>query len=251
MILPNFYFEKKLWNQGFKVVAGCDEVGRGCFAGPVVASVCAFAPNKVINLPIIESGCKVIIDDSKKLTSLEREKANLWIRKNSFAYGLGVGSVSEINRYGILKATNSAFRRAIKDLYKRYNICIDYLLIDAFYIPYVRGLCMPRKNERLKNKKVLNGKLCRFCGKQMAIKNGDEKSISIAAASIIAKVFRDKLMISLSEKYSVYGWEKNKGYGTSDHTKAILKYGLTPYHRKKFVETFFNNCAFSQARSKT
>ena len=109
-----------------------------------------------------------------------------------------------------------AFRRAIKNCGKR----IDYLLVDAFYIPYVKGL--RRKN-------------------QTPIVKGDTKSVSIAAASIIAKVYRDKLMRAISEdpKYKKYRWQENKGYGTLRHRKAIMKYGITKLHRKKFVETFF------------
>jgi ribonuclease HII len=231
---PNFSFEKKLWRRGFKFVAGVDEVGRGCFAGPVVTGCVLFSNNLIMEQLSNEL---VEINDSKKLTPRERELANTWIKKNALAWGIGVGSVCEINNKGIVKATYSGFRRAITSATKKSKYRVDYLLIDAFYIPYVRNLRIPLKKDR-KNRRL------DFAGKsrQLAIVHGDCKSMSIAAASIIAKVYRDKLMSSLGKqsKYRKYGWKKNKGYGTKDHQKAILKSGITRHHRRKFVETFLS-----------
>lgn len=218
--MPDFYFEKGLWRKGFEFVAGCDEVGRGCFAGPVVAGCVVFPPD--IQIP-----SDIYINDSKKVTPKRREKASAWIRKNALAWGIGSSSAILINRIGMAKATKKAFRKAIKEASKRNRGYFDFLLIDAFYIPYVKGL--RRKNQK-------------------AIIDGDEKSVTIAAASIIAKVFRDNFMADLAEKHKVYGWKKNKGYGTREHQKAIIKYGLTKYHRKQFVQTFINNSFSSQAR---
>lgn len=222
MNLPDSSFEKKIAEKGFRVIAGVDEVGRGSFAGPVVAGCVAFrqipnSKNQISNT--------IEINDSKKLNPKQREKANFWIKKNALCYGVGWASVSQINKFGIKKASEIAFRKAIKNCGRR----IDYLLIDAFYIPYVKGL--RRKNQK-------------------PIINGDAKSFSIAAASIIAKVYRDKLMGKLAEdpKYKKYLWDKNKGYGTLSHRKAIKKYGLSRFHRKKFVETFFRNSSFSQVQ---
>lgn len=224
---PNFLYEKKLWRKDFKFVAGLDEVGRGCFAGPVVAAACVFAPNS--KFPASSAGGqfsisknekeKIVINDSKKLTPKQREKASEWIKENSLAWGIGEGPASLINRVGLGKATKVAFRRAIIQANSRLDSKIDFLLIDAFYIPFVRGI--RRKN-------------------QLAIIDGDEKIFSVAAASIIAKVYRDKLMVSLSKKpkYKKYGWGRNKGYGTKEHQEAIKKYGITGYHRKSFVSTF-------------
>lgn len=212
MTFPDFSFEKKFWKKGFKIVAGVDEVGRGCFAGPVVAGCVAFTQNS--NFENLNSR-QIRINDSKKLNSRERELAAYWIKRNVLVYGIGKASVAEINVFGIKKASEIAFRRAIKNCGKR----IDYLLIDAFYIPYVKGL--RRKNQK-------------------PIVKGDTKSISIAAASVIAKVYRDKLMRKLADnpKYSRYRWNDNKGYGTLSHQKSIKRYGITRFHRKKFVETF-------------
>ncbi|OGM10954.1 hypothetical protein A2Z22_03750 [Candidatus Woesebacteria bacterium RBG_16_34_12] len=233
---PNFSYEKKLWNRGYRNVAGMDEVGRGCFAGPIVCGSVVFSSNFLIT----NSKFQIKIDDSKKLTPRQREIADEWIRESAVCWGVGKASVSEINKYGLSKATASAFRRSLVDAKKRGSDSIDYLLIDAFYIPYVRGYPKGKfegKKGSKKPKIFING------SKQLAVVNGDEKSISIAAASIIAKVYRDNLMIDLSKKskYKKYKWRKNKGYGTKEHQKAIKKYGTTRHHRKKFVETFLNS----------
>jgi ribonuclease HII len=251
MTYPNFLFENRLRKLGYKFIAGVDEVGRGSFAGPVVAGCVVFPCNGVLPLaragpagsssrptfPAFAAGARrdslrfrhpsesIIINDSKKLSPKQRELADKWIRKNALAWGIGSAGVAQINRLGIKKASEVAFRRAIVNC----KLLIDYLLIDAFYIPYVRGL--RRKNQK-------------------PIVKGDTKSVSIAAASIIAKVYRDKLMVGLGKKpkYRKYKWLKNKGYGTLEHRKAIEKYGLTRQHRKTFVATWINNSSSSPAR---
>ena len=166
------------------------------------------------------------------MTPRQRERANKWIKENVAAWGVGGANVSLINRIGMGKATKVAFRRAIAEanlkLKTKDSNLIDFLLIDAFYIPYVRGL--RRKNQK-------------------AIINGDEKSITIAAASIIAKVYRDALMRKMSHKYPRYGWGRNKGYGTREHQRALRKYGLSRYHRKQFVATYFKKTSSSQVQS--
>ena len=251
----DFWYERRLWRRGFKIIAGVDEVGRGCFAGPVVASAVAFAPNSNFQFPIFnEKGERVRIDDSKKLTSKQREVAANWIKKNALAYGIGSASAKLINRLGMAKATQMAFRRAVSSASLKISTKkktlparntaksprIEFLLIDAFFIPYVKGL--PRGTKKIKGDGKLTGRVSR----QLAIVNGDEKSLSIAAASIVAKVYRDNLMVSLSKKskYKKYKWQKNKGYATKEHTVAILKYGITGYHRKKFVETYLQRIKF-------
>ncbi len=227
MKLPNFSFEKKLWKKDFKYIAGLDEVGRGSFAGPVVAGCVVFKPETKIPK-------NIYINDSKKVTSKRRKIANEWIVKNTIAWGTGEVTARVINKVGMSKAAQMAFRRAIESANKRMQRRIDYLLIDAFFIPYVRGLPMRRKVAR-KNRNLRDGR-----ARQRAIVKGDQKSVSIAAASIVAKVYRDKIMKSLSEKprYRRYGWDRNKGYGTKEHGKAIRKFGISKYHRKQFVETF-------------
>lgn len=204
--LPDFSYEQKIWKKGYKIIAGVDEVGRGAFAGPVVTGVVAFDVSQKI---------EILINDSKKLTQKQREVADKWIKGNALTWGIGSASSLEVDKLGIVKATNMAFRRAIISC----MLPIDYLMIDAFYIPYVKGL--RRKN-------------------QMPIIKGDSKSISIAAASIIAKVERDKIMTRFSKnpKYKKYKWNENKGYGTKAHQDAIRVYGKTRLHRVSFLLKF-------------
>ena len=216
MTLPDYFFEKKLYKKGYRCIAGVDEVGRGCFAGSVVAA------GVILNSGALPLDRSIVVNDSKRLTPMARERASYWIKRNALCYGIGWATVAQINKLGIKKATEIAFRKAIA----RCKLKIDYLLIDAFYIPYVKGL--RRKNQK-------------------AIVKGDTKSISIAAASVIAKVYRDDLMRKLGNepKYRKYGWGRNKGYGTLRHRKAIKKYGLTRLHRKQFVATWLKNSSSS------
>jgi len=243
---PDFNYERQFWRKGFSVVIGIDEVGRGCFAGPVVAAAVAFAPISNLKLKIENLG----INDSKLLKPKEREQLAYEIKKYALAWDVTEVGVSVINRIGIGRATQKAMRKAVGDIArlkkkktkKQYsNIAIQqytnlFVLVDGFHIRYLRGF-------GLRNQK--------------AIKKGDQKSISIAAASILAKVYRDKLMQRLSKKYpryewgrnkqslfratnkDIYGWARNKGYGTKEHQKAIKEYGLTRYHRKEFVKNLF------------
>lgn len=207
---PNFSCEKKLWKK-YPIVIGVDEVGRGALAGSVVTGAVAFKAGQIKNKDIK-------IDDSKRLKHTQRVKSAKWIKKNCLASALGSSPVSYINRYGIVKATHRAFRVAIRELLKKVNTrSRKYLLVDAFYIKYVREI-------GLKNQK--------------AIIKGDQKSISIASASIIAKVHRDRLIAKLgnsNKKYRRYGWGRNKGYGTKEHIAAIKKFGATRHHRKLFL----------------
>jgi ribonuclease HII len=230
MRYPNFSFEKRLWKKGFQFVAGIDEVGRGCFAGPVVAAAVVFKET-------MSDGLKGKINDSKKLKPRQRKISSEWIRENAIIWGIGEASVAEINRVGIGKATSSAFRRAVSNANKRPQDRVDYLLIDAFYVPYIGGYPMRYKKARR------NNKLKDSHSRQLAVVNGDEKAFSISAASIVAKVYRDNLMKKLSrrERYKVYKWGKNKGYATKEHQTAIRQHGITRLHRKQFVETFLNN----------
>lgn len=207
--MPNFTFENECWKRGVKLLGGIDEVGRGALAGPVVASCVVFPANFLNDFP-----SQIIIKDSKKLTPKQRNLANIWIQSNCI-FGIGIASVVEINNYGIVKATHKANRRAIKST----KIDIEELLIDAFYIPGI------------------------FKGRQKAIIRGDNLSISIAAASIVAKVYRDELMANLAvkPKYQKYFWQNNKGYGTLTHRNAIKKHGTTNLHRNLFVRKIISN----------
>lgn len=197
MITPTLDMERKLWRAGFSLVCGVDEVGRGCFAGPVVVGAVVFPKDFKVPDGIM---------DSKLLKVRQRERLAKEIKKSALSWSVSEISVSNINKLGIGKATQMAFRKAVRSLEKRP----DYVLIDAFYI------------------KHLNRK------RQKAVKDGDTICASISAASIIAKVHRDKLMRKLAKIYPQYGFSKHKGYGTKKHQEALKRYGLSSIHRTSF-----------------
>ncbi|HSX40689.1 MAG TPA: ribonuclease HII [Candidatus Saccharimonadales bacterium] len=202
---PDFSFEKNLWDSGYLVI-GADEVGRGAFAGPVVTAAVVFPKNFVIKDKRLSE-----INDSKLLSAQKREMLAKLIKEHALFYEIVSVNVGIINRVGIGKATHMAFRKAVKDICKNNTSC--YLLIDGFYVKYVKTLGLK---------------------KQKAIIKGDRKSISIAAASIIAKVYRDDLMRKLHKKHPQYQFGENKGYGTKEHRNALKTYGLCPLHRTSF-----------------
>lgn len=197
MILATLEVEEKLWQKGYRKICGLDEVGRGCFAGPVVVGA-VILPQDIV----LPEG----IADSKLLTPKQRERLSEEIKRVAFAWSVAEISVAHINKLGIGKATQMAFRKAIKNL----SVQADFVIIDAFYVKH-----LSRR-------------------KQLPIVHGDRISASIAAASIIAKVYRDKLMQNLHQKYPHYNWSQNKGYGTKDHREAIKRHGLCRLHRKSF-----------------
>ena len=176
------------------ITAGVDEVGRGCLAGPVVSA--AVILKEGINLKLLK--------DSKKITFKKREEISKHIKNNSY-FAIGIASVEEILNLNILQASLLSMKRAIKKLAVKPGLT----LIDGNFAP-----------KGLKNYKT--------------IINGDEKIKVISAASIVAKVYRDRFMIRLSEKFSNYAWERNFGYGTKDHLKGLRKFGITSHHRKGF-----------------
>ena len=176
-------------------MAGVDEVGRGCLAGPVFAA--AVILNNDINIKDIK--------DSKKIPFQKRILLSNYIKKNS-TYAVGRASVEEINKINILNASLLSMKRALNKLKLRPSIA------------YIDGLFVP------KNMKI----------KCEALIKGDEKIISIAAASIVAKATRDLFMINLGKKFPKYKWNKNFGYGTAEHLNGLKKYGVTRHHRKKF-----------------
>ena len=178
-----------------KIIAGVDEVGRGSLIGPVYAA--AVILNKSIN--------KKILKDSKSLTKSRRKILSKYIKKNSI-WATGKASVKEIEKINILQASLLAMKRAIKKLKKKPS----HVLIDGNKLPNM-------KNYKLKS-----------------IIKGDQKIPSISAASIIAKVTRDKMISDLGKKFKGYNWKKNFGYGTSQHLKAIKILGITKHHRKTF-----------------
>jgi len=230
MKYPNFRYEGAVWRKGYKIVAGVDEVGRGALAGPVVAG-CVVFKKHFKPLKDGNTGELPIINDSKKLSPRKREIADVWIKQNALTWGIGRTEASGIDRIGIVRATNRAIREAIKNANYRKDIKVQYLLLDAFYIPYIKGMRMPLKRHRKRGNQNDIGN-----SQQTAIVKGDQVSFSIAAASIIAKVYRDRLMTRLAERniYRKYAWDKNKGYGTLYHRRMLKRYGKSPLHRKTF-----------------
>ena len=195
---PNFELEDKLFQQGVRYVAGLDEVGRGCLAGPVAAGLVIF-PQEIDRTLLID------INDSKKLSESKRQSLDEVIRKYALVAEVAITEPDEIDEIGIVGATKLAMERCIQNSL----ITPEHLLIDAIKLD---GLHM----------------------QSSSIIKGDQISTSIAAASIIAKVFRDELMISLDSKYLGYGLSKNKGYGTKTHLEAIFTTGYSEIHRKSF-----------------
>lgn len=188
-------FENEKKALGFKAICGIDEVGRGPLAGPVVAAAV------ILN----EEHAILGLNDSKQLSANKREELVTEIKKNARAIGIGEATAEEIDQLNIYQATKVAMQRAIDQL----NIAPDCLLIDAMVL-----------DNGLPQEKIIKG---------------DARSVSIAAASIIAKVYRDEWMAKYGENYPAYGFAKNAGYGTKEHLQAIDEQGILPIHRKTFA----------------
>ena len=192
-------YERGLWEAGYDLVAGIDEVGRGPLAGPVVAAAV-----------ILPKECKIEgVNDSKKLSAKKREELYDIILEKAVSYGIGIVSNERIDEINILQATYEAMREALSQLKPK----ADYILADAVTIPMVST-------------------------PQRGIVKGDATSMSIGAASIVAKVYRDRMMEAYDEVYPGYGFASNKGYGAAEHLEGIRKQGITPIHRKTFVKNF-------------
>ncbi|MCB1215568.1 MAG: ribonuclease HII [Deltaproteobacteria bacterium] len=190
-------FEREFWNQGLELVAGVDEVGRGCLAGPVAAAAV------ILPLDFSLPG----INDSKKLSAQQREELFPKIQEKALAHAVVFVSVEEIDRINILEASLKAMQQAVEKLSPKPQA----LLID--------GKIALRKTKL----------------PQRPLIQGDSRSASIAAASILAKVTRDRWMTSQEAHYPQFGFAKHKGYGTKQHREALSQYGITPLHRKTFA----------------
>lgn len=192
--------ENELRQKGYNHICGIDEAGRGPLCGPVVASAVILDKNMIIEG----------VNDSKKLTEKKREELYEKIMSNALSVGIGMADINEIEELNILGATKLAMTRAVENL----KIKPDYVLIDG--------------NQNVKTIEI----------EQKTLVSGDSKSLSIACASIIAKVTRDRLLRDMDEKYPEYGFAKHKGYGTKAHIEAIKKYGITDIHRPSFCKKF-------------
>ena len=193
-------FEKKYGDE-YECICGIDEAGRGPLAGPVVAGAVVLPKN-----------CKILyLNDSKKLSAKRRDELFDEIREKAISYGIGMSSPAQIDSINILQATYEAMRLAIEDL----EVVPDLLLNDAVTIPE-----MPYR--------------------QVPIVKGDAKSVSIAAASVIAKVTRDRLMMQYDKILPEYGFAQNKGYGSQSHIEALKRVGASPIHRRSFIKNFIS-----------
>ena len=194
-----FFYERQLMDQGFALVAGVDEAGRGPLAGPVVAGCVILGPD-----------CDYLqFKDSKKLSAARRETLFATLSSSRAAIGVGITSAEEIDRINILQASLLAMKRAVADCSSRFSCQPDFLLVDGtFTVP----LDLP----------------------QQALVKGEARSASIAAASIIAKVTRDRLMTSYHDRYPQYNFLQHKGYPTKAHRQSIAEHGPSPIHRKTF-----------------
>ena len=197
--MPDFELEELVRSQGHNLVAGVDEAGRGPWAGPVVAGA-VILPAEKISTPL-RSG----LDDSKKLSTAKREQL-FNLLPSCAVIGIGFADVDEIDDLNILQASFLAMERALKKLAQKP----DYALVDGNKLPNLP------------------------CPGECVIK-GDSRSLSIAAASVVAKVTRDQIMTHLGELYPGYGWERNAGYGTAEHKSALERLGVTKHHRKSYA----------------
>ncbi len=200
--MPNYEIEQALMADGYRAICGVDEAGRGPLCGPVVAAAC-----------ILPDGLDIPeLNDSKKLTPKKRDRLFDIITEKAIAYGIAEGSVEEINELNILEADLLAMRRAIDSLHTPDGepYAADYALIDG---NIDRDFQLPAR----------------------AVIKGDSLSMSIAAASILAKVTRDRMCEEMDRVYPEYGIAKHKGYGTKEHMQALRIHGASPIHRKKFI----------------
>ncbi len=197
MIFSSLQLEEELWSQGYQYIAGVDEVGRGCFAGPVVTAAVIFPPGVVLPEGIADSK---LLSPEKRVIFAEQ------IKKLALCWSITEGSMEDINTLGIGKATQKSFLSSLATL----STQPDFVLIDAFWISG-----WPKE-------------------KQRPITKGDQISSSIAAASIIAKVYRDEMMTKYAQEYPQYGFDKHKGYGTKEHQQKIKEYGFCALHRTSF-----------------
>ncbi len=194
-------YEKEAVSKGYKAVCGVDEAGRGPLAGPVCAAAVILPENTIIEG----------VNDSKKLSEKKREALFDVIKEQALSYSIAFASVEEIEEINILNATMLAMKRAVEGL----DVKADYAMIDGNRLPDLS------------------------IDSEFIIK-GDAKSMSIACASILAKVSRDRLLYKYAEEYPEYLFDKHKGYGTKAHVEAIKKYGPCPYHRLSFLKKILN-----------
>ena len=199
---PTLDEEGRLWRAGYTRVAGLDEVGRGCWAGPVVAAAVILPLERLRAEPGLLDG----VDDSKRLTARQRQVAAGRVREVALGVGIGLATPALVDALGIVRATLLAMRQALG----RLPVVPDFLLVDGLL-----RINLP-------------------CP-QRALVRGDSRSLSVAAASVVAKVYRDALMAAWAGRFPGYGFERHKGYGTRRHQEALRQLGPCPLHRRSFA----------------
>ncbi len=216
MVIPTILLEKKLWEKGFRNIAGVDEAGKGPLAGPVTAGAVVIHSEK----QIVKS-----VRDSKLMTAKQREQAFAEICLRSTAFGIGVVSATVIDKIGIDKAVQKAMLMALDEIEITFGLQISYVIVDG-------SRTVPLQ----------------FYQSQR-IKAGGLYHYSISAGSVLAKVTRDTIMKQLAKQYSYYGFDKHVGYGTKDHLQALAAHGICPIHRKSFAPIKYfskNNTSLAQ-----
>jgi ribonuclease HII len=196
---PDLTFEKNLWQAGVSTIAGIDEAGRGALAGPVAAAA--------VILPADENISRILegVRDSKQMTPSQRSCWGVQIKKSAVTWGVGFASVEEIDQMGILPATHLAAARALEKLsIAPAHLILDYLFLSECALP------------------------------QTSLVKGDQRSLSVAAASVLAKTTRDAFMVALNAQVPGYGFDRHKGYGTAAHCAALQKLGFSSVHRRTF-----------------
>jgi len=201
MIIPDIKLEEELWGRGMKYIAGIDEAGRGPLAGPVCAGAVIISKDNELSS---------LVRDSKTMSEKQRERAYDFVIHNCLAYGVCMISPQKIDKLGIQDAVRMAMEGALMNAENMLGRMADYLIIDGNNVESIEGYNLEK------------------------IKNGDTYHYSISAASIIAKVSRDRYMKNIALKYPHYGFERHVGYGTKAHIEAIRRYGICPIHRRSF-----------------
>jgi ribonuclease HII len=195
---PSLVNEQQLWHQGKVLIAGVDEVGLGCLAGPIVAAAVIIPPHC---LPIVG------VRDSKQMSAKQRDRVFAAVMAQAVRFGLGMANVTEVDTVNVLQASYLAMNRALARIQP-----VEHALIDG--------------------RSIKPGKIAVA---HTTIIDGDAHSYAIACASVIAKVRRDRLMRRLSNRFPGYGWERNAGYGTQQHREAMINLGITPWHRQSYA----------------
>lgn len=222
--------EAKLWEAGYRFVAGVDEVGRGPLAGPVVAAAVILIPARLSFADRCTGAGKqtawptwiVQLRDSKKLTARKREFLCTYIRQDAVSVGIGIVSAAQIDDMGITAATDLAMCIAVE----RLTPPPDFVLVDGIRLPPFPVCRLPGRPTQTCTSKLIQGE---------SIIRGDNLSRSIAAASIVAKVERDMLMVEYDSLHPGYGFARHKGYPTAEHLAALKEYGCSPIHRRSFA----------------